>query len=75
MNLFTKAKNESYKDGIHFCHFCNGEFKPDKRNLNRGWGMFCSKTSSAIFRLKLQTSSESERKRLQRDLNLRKLGI
>jgi hypothetical protein len=75
MNLFLKAKNESYKNGIHLCHLCKEEFKPDKRNLNRGWGLFCSKTCSAIFRLKLQTSSDVERKKLQRELNLRKLGI
>jgi hypothetical protein len=75
MNLFTKSKNNSYKEGIHLCHFCNAEFKPDKRNLKRGWGMFCSKTCSSLFRLKLKTSSESERKKLKRDLNLRKLGI
>ena len=60
MNLFTKAKNESHKYGIHRCHFCSGEFKPDKRNLNRGWGMFCSKTCSSLFRQNLKLKDLKE---------------
>lgn len=75
MNLFLQAKKSAEKTGIIECHLCHQEFKPDKRNLNRGWGVFCSKTCSALFSYKLRRSSELERIQLKRDLNLKKLGL
>lgn len=39
MNLFDKAKN---KKTTKSCLSCNKEFTPDKRNVNRGWGLCCS---------------------------------
>ncbi len=75
MSLFLKAKNESYRDGVHLCYFCNKEFKPDKRNLNRGWGMFCSKTCSSRHIIHISKLSKEEWLAVKRDLNLKKLGI
>jgi hypothetical protein len=66
MNLFNKAKNKS--DKVE-CYLCETPFKPDQRNVKRGWGIFCSKSCSSKFREKTKTKSEL------RDFKLRKLGI
>lgn len=75
MNLFSQAKKNAEKDGIIECHFCHKEFKPDKRNLNRGWGMFCSRSCNVVYHSKLRKASVLERVQLKRDLNLKKLGL
>ena len=32
---------------IRKCDVCNREYKADTRNLNRGWGLCCSKSCAA----------------------------
>jgi hypothetical protein len=66
MTLFQKAKIKSDKKD---CYQCGSKFKPDNRNLKRGWGLFCSKSCSSKFREKEKTLSEI------RDYRLKKLGI
>jgi hypothetical protein len=74
MNLFEKAKNnQDY--GSSNCFHCNSIFYPDKRNLNRGWGLFCSKSCSQLHLNKLMRSTLGERKQIIRDKKLRQLGI
>jgi len=40
MNLFDKAKLTSNVKPLCLC--CNKTYQPDQRNVNRGWGLFCS---------------------------------
>jgi hypothetical protein len=69
MNLFNKAKIKENRELFSNCYVCRKEFKPDVRNKNRGWGLFCSKSCSAKWREKKKNSSE------ERDYKLSKLGI
>lgn len=73
MNLFEKAKrNINTKTQ---CPYCKTYFEPDKRNVNRGWGIFCSKSCSVSFRNKLSRLSPSERTVEIRNKKLTQLGI
>jgi hypothetical protein len=74
MNLFEKSKISQDK-GIKKCFFCEKEFTPDKRDLNRGWGLFCSKSCSKKNLNSLFGMSENERKQYSREKKLRQLGI
>lgn len=72
MNLFDKAKS---KKTTKNCHQCRKEFTPDKRNLNRGWGLCCSKSCATTLRNKLNRMPNSELTKELRDLRLSQLGI
>lgn len=72
MNLFNKAK---LKKTTKNCHQCGEEFTPDNRNVNRGWGLCCSKSCAATLRNKLSRMSNSELVKEVRDLRLAQLGI
>lgn len=74
MNLFEKSKLLQDK-GIKECFFCGNAFIPDKRNLNRGWGLFCSKSCSTKNLNSLFGMSQNERKQYLREKKLRQLGI
>lgn len=69
MNLFQKAKEESKDSDKVQCYFCKDKFTPDARNRKRGWGMFCSKTCAALWKVKPKSKSEI------RDYKLEQLGI
>lgn len=69
MNIFDKAILNAKKQTNSNCYICNKEFKPDNRNIKRGWGLFCSKSCSTIWRNKEKTTA------MLRDYSLRKLGI
>jgi len=43
------------------CDNCGKEYKADTRNLNRGWGLCCSKSCAAKNREKSKPSYDSER--------------
>lgn len=75
MNLFDKSKFKAQSSSISSCHHCGKEFLPDKRNVNRGWGMFCGKSCAVSFRNKLGKLKNSDLVIEIRDLKLRKLGI
>ena len=82
MDLFIDAKEKGKKDGIIKCLQCGSEFKPDNRNVARGWGHFCSKSCAVSFKnkvLKLKKSSnkrdKNKLKAIQREYKLRQLGI
>lgn len=49
MNLFDKAKQKELKPVLINCLHCNSKFKPDIRNLKRGWSIFCSRSCSTIW--------------------------
>ena len=72
MNLFDKAKN---KKTTKSCLSCNKEFTPDMRNVNRGWGLCCSKSCAATYKNKLNRMSGRELVREVRDMRLSQLGI
>ena len=38
MNIFEEAL-KNCDDGMRNCIFCDQKFKPDNRNLKRGWGL------------------------------------
>jgi len=70
VNLFRKAKD---KKSEHKCQYCDIDFKPDARNLNRGWGLFCSKSCSSKWRTKIKNMKDSTSE--IRDYKMRQLGI
>jgi len=72
MNLFEKAKLKGEK---YLCLNCGKVFTPDKRNLKRGWGLFCSKGCTCQFNNKLKTMSKDDAKFEIRNKKLVKLGI
>lgn len=72
MNLFDKAKSVKI---FKTCQNCSKEFKPDKRNVNRGWGLCCSKSCATSYRNKLITMSGRELVKELRDKKLSQLGI
>lgn len=75
MNIFKKAKlNEKYL-GIKLCLYCKKEFTPDSRNVNRGWGIFCSKNCSQKHLNYLRRLEPLERKSELRNKKLAQLGI
>ena len=73
MNLFDKAKLTSNVKPLCLC--CNKTYQPDQRNVNRGWGLFCSKSCSVTYRNKLSMMSKSDRKVEMRNKVLKQLGI
>jgi hypothetical protein len=73
MSLFDKAK--MVKADTRLCRNCKKEFKPDKRNLNRGWGMCCSKSCAATYKVKLDKMKPLDKKREIRDLRISQLGL
>lgn len=73
MNLFKQSIIKSKLK--HLCLFCNNPYSPDKRNLNRGWGLFCSKSCSASYKNKLSNMSESEKKVEIRRKKLKQIGL
>lgn len=72
MTLFDKAKDKRVTKN---CHNCNKEFTPDKRNVNRGWGLCCSKSCAATYKNKLIKMSGRELIKEVRDMRLSQLGI
>lgn len=72
MTLFDKAKDKKVTKN---CHNCQKEFTPDKRNVNRGWGICCSKSCAATYKNKLRKMSSSELTKELRDMRLNQLGI
>lgn len=48
-----------------FCEVCNKEFEADIRNVNRGWGLCCSKSCAAVYREIEKHSRSKEEKRLR----------
>ncbi len=72
MTLFDKAKSVKK---INTCQNCNKEFTPDKRNINRGWGLCCSKSCATSYRNRLITMSGRELAKELRDMKLSQLGI
>ena len=74
MNLFEKAKKLS--DLKELCLNCHQPYQPDKRNVSRGWGLFCSKSCSVTWRNVYQhASSQSDRIIMERERKLKQLGI
>ena len=51
------------------CDYCGKEYKADTRNLNRGWGLCCSKSCAAKKREKSKKGYDSER---VKDNNIRR---
>jgi hypothetical protein len=72
MNLFNKAKSVKTTNN---CRNCGCEFKPDKRNVNRGWGLCCGKSCAASYKNKLSRMTDGERTQELRDKKLSQLGI
>lgn len=72
MTLFDKAKE---KKTTKNCQNCGKEFKPDKRNVNRGWGLCCDKSCAASYKNKLKSLSDRELVKELRDKKLNQLGI
>lgn len=75
INLFKKAKKLEKRQSQKDCLFCGTLFKPDKRNLNRGWGLYCSKSCSVQHRNELNNMNSIDRKREEREKKLRQLGL
>jgi hypothetical protein len=73
MNLFEKAK--LYQNNKYLCTYCNKPYIPDNRNIKRGWGLFCSKSCSANYKVKLKSLNSSARLTETRDYKLKQLGI
>ncbi len=72
MSLFDKAKSVKITKS---CHNCGEEFTPDKRNVNRGWGLCCGKSCAASYKNKLNRMSGRELVKEVRDMRLSQLGI
>ncbi len=72
MTLFDKAKSVKTTKS---CQNCGKEFTPDKRNVNRGWGLCCDKSCATSYRNRLITMSGRELVKELRDKKLSQLGI
>lgn len=72
MNLFDKAK---IKKNIKNCQYCGVSFVPDKRNVNRGWGLCCSKSCASLLKNRFKKMDKSELIKELRDMRLSQLGI
>jgi hypothetical protein len=72
MTLFDKAKSVKITKS---CQNCGKEFTPDKRNVNRGWGLCCGKSCATSYRNRLITMSGRELVKELRDKKLSQLGI
>ncbi len=75
MNLFDVSKNREKKENKKDCLFCDNSFEPDKRNLSRGWGFFCSKSCSIKYRYLVKRLKKDKNIKELRILKLKKLGI
>ena len=75
MSLFEKAKKSSLSEDLRKCRWCNKEYKADNRNLKRGWGLCCSKSCAALYKLKVNNLNGSEKIMEERDKKLDQLGI
>lgn len=75
MSLFDKAKLNQIDVGKSQCQMCNKNFEPDKRNLNRGWGLCCSKSCATTYKNKLKKMKGGEFIKEMRDLRLSQIGI
>jgi translation initiation factor 2 beta subunit (eIF-2beta)/eIF-5 len=73
-NIFDKAKDKEDK-GFKKCFTCGTTFRPDIRNVKRGWGMNCSKSCASNMKLTFSNVSELEKKVMLRDWKLENLGI
>ena len=72
MNLFEKAKLKKEK---YLCIRCGKVFEPDKRNLKRGWGLYCSKKCSINHIHELRVMTKDDYKIELRNKRLAQLGI
>lgn len=70
--LFDKAKE---KKVVKHCQNCSKEFTPDKRNVNRGWGLCCGKSCAATYKGKLARMKGNELVREVRNMRLSQLGL
>ena len=75
MNLFNKARDDEEKDGAKNCIYCGAVFEPKKADLNRGWGLYCSKSCAVIWKNENRSSNKLKRKSMNRDKKLNQLGI
>lgn len=75
MDLFKKAKKSEKRQSQKDCLFCGDLFKPEKSALNRGWGLYCSKSCAVSHRNELKNMNPIDRKREEREKKLRQLGI
>jgi hypothetical protein len=73
MDLFKKAKSSEKRQSQKDCLFCGNLFTPDKRNVNRGWGLYCSKSCAVQKRNELESLSDLDRLREERNIKLRQL--
>jgi len=71
-NLFKIAKDKTNQKE---CLFCDVKFTPDKRNLNRGWGLCCSKSCASSFKNKYKYMTKEDRIREKRNDILKQIGI
>lgn len=74
MNLFDKAKDDE-EDGYKNCLYCGNLFKPKKADLNRGWGLYCSKSCAVKWKNENRNSNKLKKKSMNRDKKLKQLGI
>jgi len=74
MTIFDKAKLVKC-DSTRECFSCGVAFKPDLRNVKRGWGMNCSKSCASKMKIKMSNLSELDKKAIMRDWRLNQLGI
>jgi hypothetical protein len=72
MSLFDKAKSVKITKS---CQNCGKEFTPDKRNVDRGWGLCCGKSCATSYRNKLKGMSNLELVKELRDMRISQLGI
>jgi hypothetical protein len=72
MNLFQKAQKLQKTQSTN-CLICNSEFEPKLSDLERGWGMFCSKNCSSSWRNKVKYKKVTKQE--IREYKIRKLGI
>lgn len=75
MNLFNKAKIVAKLEQFTKCVNCHKQFIADKRNVNRGWGVFCSKSCAVICRNNLNSLESKLKIQENRVIQLKKLGI
>lgn len=75
MDLFNKAKVSQKRQSKKDCLFCDNLFELDKRNSNRGWVLYCSKSCVVQKRNELNNLNKADRLREDRIIKLRKLGL
>ena len=75
MDLFKNTKIKSKDSDKKECLYCSKEFKPDLRNVKRGWGKCCSKSCAASLKTKYKYMTKAEIIREKRNDALKSLGI